>query len=470
MRTVPWTFAAVVAAALTAAAPTLLLQARDVMAHAAVAVSWQPESAPPQAPPAAQEPSADEPSGDDADAPGAGDQREARVVTANGDIFTGLLVEHNQDRVVLKINGITAPFPVKDITSIETLPPNRERYEQYRAALDPADVRGRLNLVKWLVSVDMLDEAKIETDHAVKIDPSDVPAAEQRLLVEGLINLRRNEKNPASKGPGKRPPGGAKPKPPPFPLLTPEQINTIRVYEINLADPPRLQIDRDTVTQLIQQFAGDPLIPANREAQDALYRKRPEQIVDLMFKLRARDFYPRVKVLQDPASMRKFREDVHRGWLLNYCASNDCHGGTQAGRLWLNNRPSNSDGTVYTNFYILDRFRIRAERGDQKGQLVPLIDFVNPAQSPLIQLALPPGESLFPHPTPQRPGKAPYKPLFRDVDDARVERTVRWIESMYIPRPEYGISYTPPNPAKEVAAQKPPADPPDAPSPPAEER
>src|SRR5690606_13117960 len=126
-------------------------------------------------------------------------------------------------------------------------------------------------------------------------------------------------------------------------------------YEIDTNNPPRLLIDRDTITQLMSEHAGSSLIPSTREGREAMYRKRPAEILDIMFRLQARNLYGKVQVLDHPESFRRFRENVHRGWFMNNCATTRCHGGTEAGRLWLHNRRPNSDETVYTNFLILDR-------------------------------------------------------------------------------------------------------------------
>ncbi len=477
MRTVPWHHAAILAAAFTAGLPTIS-SADTLRATLSLAcMCWQPEKdgEPPTPSPGDSTTPAGSPAPASADGPpvgdqppslSPGDQREARILMTNGNSFTGLLVEHNKELVVLKISGIPTPFFVKDIARVETLLPNRERYEQLKGALDPKDVRSRLNLAQWLFSVEMFPEALDEVTQALKLDPQEQKAADLKLIIEQQIRLRERGRKPKDADPAK--PAEPKVKLPPFPTLNPDQINTIRVYEVNLADPPRMSVARDVVTKLMEQYAGDPLVPVSREGRDALYRKRPEQILELMFKLRARDFYTQVKVLQDPESMRKFRDEVHRGWLMNSCATSDCHGGSEAGRLMLSNRLPNSDATVYTNFLILDRFRIRTVKGDRKGDLVPLIDYANPKNSPLLQLGLPPEESLYPHPTPNRPGKATFRPMFRSEEDGRYQRAVEWIQSMYLPRPDYRIDYTPPVPPKPVAQQpagEKPAEAPDEPKP-----
>jgi hypothetical protein len=466
MCTAAWTKAACLMAAFTAGVPTLWAMATPTTGLITVAMCWQPESEetpPPTDDTAGPKPEADAPRPETAPLPAPqptpqpnpADQREARIVTTSGTVFTGLLVEHGNDRIVLKIGGIPTPFPIKDISKVETLLPNRDRYEQYRSALDPKDTRGRLSLSQWLVSVDMFNEALLNLDEVLKLDPDEKRALDLKTVVEGLIQLRKNRDRPVSPSIATRPVNQARPKAAQFPVLSADEINMIRVYEVNLADPPRMSVARSVVTRLLEEYAGDPLVPVSREGRDAIYRRRADEILELMFKLRARDLYGEIKVQQDPASMRLFRDQVHRGWLLNYCATTDCHGGTEAGSFWLNTRAPNTDASVYTNFYIMEKTRIKATRGDRRDEMVPLIDYANPSQSPLLQLALPPENSLFPHPTPNRPGKAPFKPLFRDENDARFRKTVEWIGTMFLPRPDYRIDYLPPKPPAPAIAQQP---------------
>lgn len=472
MRSVPCNYAAVVAAAITAGLPLISGEHSALplfsTAGALAGVCYQPETGPAADPsgeqPAQRDPAAPAPTptapstpelaAPPPAAPNPADQREARVQMSDGRTFTGLLVEKNAEMVILRINNIPCPCPMKDVVKIDLLPTNQERFEQYKSALDPKDVKNRLNLAEWLRSVEMYSEALTELQTVLKIDDANPQARDLKILIEQQSKLR----DAARKAPGVGPDGKApepKEKPAPFPLLTADQINQIRVYEINLADPPRMSVPRDAITKLMEQFAGDPLIPVSREGREAMFRKRPEQLVELMFKLRARDLYTLVRVQEDPRSMKLFRDDVNRGWLANFCATTDCHGGTDAGRLWLYNRHPNSDQTVYTNFLILDRFRIKATKGDRKGESVPLIDYAHPSQSPLLQLALPHDESLFPHPIVDKPGKAHYRPLFRSEDDSRFQRAIGWIGSMYLPRPDYRLDYVPPVPPAPPVAQQP---------------
>ena len=150
--------------------------------------------------------------------------------------------------------------------------------------------------------------------------------------------------------------------------------------------------------------------------------------------------------------MRLWRKQIHGTWFAGSrgsCASANCHGGQEAGRLYLSNKRTNTDATVYTNFYIADQFTLRDG--------TPLINYEEPAESPLLQMALPREISRRPHPNVGRSeGRRGWRSFFRDEDDLRFRRAVEWIKSMYSPHPDYPIGYEPP--ISESAARLDPDD------------
>lgn len=390
----------------------------------------------------------------------ADEETETELTLTDGSRVSGVLVERTPDRIVLKINGIRTAYAAESVAHVETKPPVVERYRQMRASIDDGDLDQRMRLAEWLRVRKKYQLALDEVSGILGRDPRNVEAQQLRVWLNEQLKLRAK--------PGARTQPGDAPPPQPemaiapqrgFPLLSPDQINLIRVFEVDLADPPRMMIDRDVITGLINKYAGDPLIPAGREGREAIYRKTPAQVLDLMFRLRAREFYGRVQVMQDPRSMKLFRERIHAAWLMNSCATAQCHGGEAAGRLYLATRQPNSDATVYTNFLILDRFRLspaapRDAAPEAKEQApIALINFEDPAQSPLLQLAMNRTESRFPHPQVAAAGGRlkPVSTVFHSVNDRRFQDAVDWIKSMYTPRPDYPVQYTPPRPG-EVAA------------------
>jgi hypothetical protein len=344
---------------------------------------------------------------------------------------------------VLEIAGIETAFSMSEVLRVDPVPPVSEHYRMLRAVIADDDTEQLLLLVDWLRDREAYSLALVELAHILTVDPANTDAQTLKLQVESLVQLKaealaqRSESDPAEPREHR-----ASPRRPEFPVLTPDQINLLKVYEVNLDDPPRMTVDRETIRDLIATHAGHELIPQSREAQAALERRPAAYILELMFRLKARDFYNRVRVEGEPEAFRRFRDEVHRPWLVNSCASTACHGGQQSGRLWLTNTSQNAERTIYTNFLILDRYRL--------PDGAPLINYEAPAKSPLLQMALPREDSLYPHPLVATSRTAAWQPVIGSTDDIRFREAVAWINSMYRPRPDYPVTYTPPQPAEGV--------------------
>lgn len=395
------------------------------------ATAHQADDPPPQAQPGADA---------RAEPPGPKVATEVVIFCKDGRRIEGRLIRQDPAEVVVDIAGFETVFNMADVLRVEPVPDVEEHYRKIRAVIRDDDVEQLLLLVDWLRDREAFGFALTELDHILRIDPANSDAIALKKQVESLIKLRAET---AARG---SPPGDhphpPTPRRPKFPILTDDQINLLKVYEVNLGQPPRMSVDRETVKELIDAFEGNELIPQSAEGRAALARRPAERILELMFRLKARDFYGRVKVEGEPTAFKLFRENVHRGWIVNSCASNSCHGGQMAGRLWLDNENQNSERTIYTNFLILDRYRL--------PDGTPLINYEEPARSPLLHMALPREESLYPHPLVATSRSAAWKPVIGSVDDRRFRETVEWINAMYRPRPEYPITYAPPVPTNGV--------------------
>lgn len=366
------------------------------------------------------------------------------VTLDDGRRVRGDLVEQTDASVVLLVGGVRTAFDAGVVESVELLPTPREDFQRMRALVDDSDIGQRIILVDWLIRQAAFATAETELESLLQDDPGNPSATERLVLVRAqlaLLDAKRPD-TPAEQSQERRRPE--------FPRLTPDQINLIRVFELDLDDAPPLIIARETIDKLIRLYRDHELMPQTEEGREALYHFRAERILDLMFRMRARDLYAEVKVLGHPKSMQLFRDEVHKTWLARGCATYQCHGGQAAGRLWLYNRQPNSDATVYTNFLILERFRL--EDG------TPLINYERPAESPLLQMALPTAASERPHPPIDVLGRQrSWRPLLSSQDDPRFRDALRWIDSMYQPRPEYPVTYTPPVPAGAKALPDPSA-------------
>jgi hypothetical protein len=391
-------------------------------------------------------PGSGEPTPEERRAKGDESGTEIVVYLKDGKSLTGMLLRETREELVVRISGIETPIATSTIDRYQILPPILERYRQYRLSIgnDPDQIA---MLVTWLQSREQLELALEEVKRLLTLDPHHKQGLVLKKSIESQIELREAGRARGPKATPDKDEGAlrndTREKEPreAFPLLSEAQIALVKVFEIDTENPPRVVISRETVTKLISRYGGSPLLPGTQEGRDGLYRKPAMEILDLMFRLKARDLYGEVQVLDQPRSMRLFRDEVQAGWLVTGCATNECHGGTDAGRLMLLNRKPRAEASAYTNFLILERYRL--------NDGTPLLNYEDPAKSPLLQMALPRMDSLYPHPLVQKgpKGNDVWRPLFRNKQERLFERAVEWMRSMYRPRPEYPIEYQPPRPS-----------------------
>lgn len=370
--------------------------------------------------------------------------REVVIYLKDGRIFTGTLLQQSPEQFVLRIAGISTTFAANTVERYKILPTNFERYQEMRRQIDDTDAPGIVQLVEWLIARSELNLARAEINALRTRFPNNAQVQRTQAQVNRLIDLRDKAARPDASKPPETPAAPAPPLPPPaaaaiVPLLGADQLNLMKVYEVDLSRPPQMSIAKDVLQALIDKYAGHPLIPATREGRDAILRRSPAEALDLMFRLRAREFYPQVRVIDMPESLRRFRDDVHKPILMNFCATTACHGGAEAGRLVFATSKPNSDATVLTNLYILERFRTADDK--------PLIDWETPERSVFLQLAMARDSAAMRHPVVMRgsPGAASdaWKPLFRSSADRRFQSAEAWIRAMFKPRPDYAFDYQP---------------------------
>jgi hypothetical protein len=399
--------------------------------------------------------------------------REAVLHLQDGRVFSGLLLSQDDKQSVLEIAGVPTTFKAGEIERTRVLRPILERYQEMRAAVPAEDLDQRMSLINWLVERRQLDLAVLEAEVLVAKNPKS--SAARRLLDDlAARQAAKDRPKPAQAKPAADPDAPAAatspttaddPAPAPsdsdqpplatvFPLLNAKQINLIRVFEVDLASnpPPRVIVPKDAVKELIETYTASPLIPADRAAREAIVRQDPILTLDLIYRLRARDFYDKVQILDQPESLRRFRDDVHRVLILNSCATSDCHGGTSAGRLVFSTFRANSDPTVYTNFYLLQQYRTAS------GE--PLLNYEHPERSLLLQYALPRDIARARHPvvppnSPDAGKRDQWRPALQGPGDRRLEAAVDWIKSLYRPRPNYELEYEPFRPLTPPPAPKP---------------
>lgn len=391
---------------------------------------------PPTPPPTEQTPKRTQPP-----PPAPGDR--VLLVFADGRRVEAVLVRDEPAHVVVRIAKVETPVERSMLSAVIVQDSPLTEFRRLRAAIKDTDAERRIDLALWARDHQLYEAARDEVGAVLKLEPQNADARRLAGELEQLIALRdRGGSDQVKSGPDAEPGEHREPPRRPvagtFPLLTTEQINLLRVYEIDLKNPPKLSIARETIDKLFTRYADNPLVPSSREGREAFRALPPEQVLEVMYRARARDLYPEVRVLDNPASFKFFRDKVNTTWLVTRCASTACHGGSDAGPLLLYNRRPTSDACVYTNFLILDRSKTSAGK--------PLIDWSEPEKSPLLLLALPPDDSPIPHPKVKG-----WTPAFRTRDDRRFQEAIEWMKMMYRPRPEYPVSYTPPASGSKAA-------------------
>lgn len=391
--------------------------------------------------------------GDEAAKPEASSEgTEIILTTRDGRQFSGMLVKRNDQGLTLDIAGVPTNFKAADIEKVRELPPVLERYAQMVKAVPADDLDRRIELINWLSDRRHGDIAVLEAERLAARNPrsatvkrllDDLKLKNELLKPREPAAVEKPEKSTETEGTREPAPESTAIPVSEFPLLTAKQINLIKVFELDLNSEPNLIIPRPVVQQLLDTYASSPLVPATREGKEAILRQTPLQTMDLIYRLKARDFYDRVTVVDHPETIRRFRDDVHRAVVLNSCATNMCHGGSEAGRLVLGTYRPNADPTLYTNFYILQKFRTKSDEG--------LLNFENPERSALVQLGMPRDVARIKHPPVMRDGRDVWRPSFSGPDDRRAVATVEWIKSLYRPRPSYELEYVPFRPFEKPA-------------------
>lgn len=343
----------------------------------------------------------------------------------------GTFLRRTPDTVTVRIGGVETTWPMRSVERVLVLIPARERAAMMRSQIDDRDLTTRTRLAEWMRMEGLFDEAAEELRGVLALEPAHGRAARLLEVVESLIAARDALRRPAEASPARvRPEAGAEPARDAMRVLSDEQINLLRVYEIDLTNPPPMRIEPETVTRLMEVYAESPYIPSTARGREEFLQLPEWKILDIMFRLRAREFYDDVRVLGSPETFERFRDDVQTRWLVNACATNRCHGGAEAGRFRLVNERIGGDAAVYTNFLIVNRFVTSDGR--------PLVNEVDPESSALFDMALPIMEAAVGHPDVRG-----WRPVFRSRRDRGFRAGVEWVESLYRPRPDYPIEYIP---------------------------
>lgn len=359
---------------------------------------------------------------------------QAVIYRRDGSAMQVLLVADDFDEVRYSIGSAVRSLARAEVYRTALVRTFDERYQSMKSSIDPSDASRRLALCDWLVGERKYSLAK--TELVALVADTKLPQAVALLSrVEAQLKLlpaSGSEKPSNTAGNSSAAPSAKHTTGFPTRVLTDAQANLIRVYEIDFDRPPRVVIDPVDARAFLDEYASNPRVPVDAPSRTALVEGDPMKLVRLAFDLKARDFYPKIRVVSEPETLALFRRNVHDGWLIVNCATSGCHGGPDAGRLFLSNENHTETAVRYTNLLNL-------LLGTSKD--LPLIDFTDPNRSILVQYALVADEAATAHP----PVKG-WKPVFgRKLNPEKLANTIAWIRSMYQPRPVYPIDYQPPD-------------------------
>ena len=359
------------------------------------------------------------------------------VFMRDGSMLDALVLEDGYGMVLVMIEGIKHEIPRDDVAYVRIKPSFEERLAHLRESIRENDLEARIELAKWMAANDQIDLARAELVAVLSMD--DHPEAKQLIK---LLDARKALDANSSKDPVPLPPKADRMEGIPERKITAEDVNIIRVYEIDFSNPPKVTVKPRTIDALIENHGTHPRIPSNAKGREALHGMRDIDKVKLIFDVQARDLYPEIIVESEPHSLDLFRKKVHNAWLIRNCATSGCHGGNDAGRFYLHRYDMKDPRTVFENLLILERLDL--------GDAGKLIDYENPSRSLIIQYALPATDSRTPHPDVEG-----YKPVFPSGGGRLQQETERFIRAMYNPRPKYPVEFEPPT--QEEPLEAPPA-------------
>lgn len=375
--------------------------------------------------------------------------KQATIRLDDGREITGEMVSENEKEVVLEIAGVRTTFPRANVTALTYLKSIAEQYQDKRAKIADDDLEKRYELVRWLFESHEFKLAKSEISSLITQFPRDGRLEAMDKLIDARVKLLQEQKSQDAKPETKvsptekKSPTRAAPdrKPvnfegqEPAPRLNDDQVNVIRVYEVNPSDHPNVQVPNEVMESVYKKYAGEQDVPVGIQAQRQALGAEGWRKLQLLFSLRAREFYSQVKVFDDPKVISDFRSTIHTRYVLSYCASNACHGGKDAGNFFLFRFQPASEQTVYTNYYILNRYSNKTSY---------MIDREKPQRSLLLQYALPKNVAVTPHPDVKG-----WRPLIQTLDQDPAPVILNWIQSLGIVDPKYPITYNIPHVDKD---------------------
>jgi hypothetical protein len=323
------------------------------------------------------------------------------VRTRDGRTIEGDVTE-KADQVVVVVKGIQTTINRDNVSGIEYFDSVEQQYEAKKKALPKNPTAAdHLGLARWLLDQRSYDLSLREVHAAQRIDPNsaDAMTLEQTVMAQRRLDRPREGGGAGTGTPAPRPPantgtgaapregGGVAPRAGEGKFLTPEDIGMIRKWEWKDSDnnPPRVTVTPDVRRRYVNLRALNP--------GEFAAMTMPQQAWTILTDREApADMKREIRVTSDPQSLADFRRTI-QPLIVNNCATAGCHGGNQAGDLFLYHNNTDREEVAYTNFYILRSYFKRV--GDRTRFM---IDPGYPDESILAQFALHPDAAELDHP------------------------------------------------------------------------
>jgi hypothetical protein len=387
--------------------------------------------------------------------------RRAVVTTADGRQLEGEVLSDNDEGVTLEIAGIRTPIARDQVKDVQYKASVEDEFKTRRAAIKDDDATARYELAYWLYQQKRYDLAAQELADMAKRFPDDEQVRLLARAVEREQRMLDEQREAAAPKPTPTPapaPGATTVRPAPNSTnagdarLTKEDINLIRVYDVDLGSVRALNVPHGVLNDFIDKYSAEDQSLRGKDNQNALRRASETTKLAKIFERRAREFYPLVTVSDDPPQLRLFKQSVHTPYVLNYCGTANCHGSDAApGGYYVFRQNPREDRTIYSNFLTL----YRTETGN--GYLV---DVERPEDSLLLHYGMRPEQAGVVHP--QVTG---WKPQILSTDDVTYRSILAWIRSYRGIRQKYPITYNPPGGASTTQPAEAPATPAPTPAP-----
>lgn len=357
--------------------------------------------------------------------------RQGVVQTNDGRTIEGDITDDfNSDTVAIRIGASEVDVLRSDILSIEYGDDITKQFNLRLSQLPATDIRSRLELSRWALDKKQFDLARRAAYEVLRIDPGNEDAVMLLHTIQGQRDLGKIKPEAAApEAPAVEP---AAPQPSsPASFLSQDQIDIVRRDELRPDDTVRVAFDQGLQARYLKESGDDATafaaLDPTGQALRIIGRGDPQLSAG-------------VKILSDPSALDEFHRRIQVKILVG-CAAAGCHGGDPSAGDFFLYRDATTTPVWYTNFFILQLYRMKVDSQSTvwgKGPVERrMIDRTHPAQSVLIQYALPRAVAELPHP--QVLG---WRPLFTSEQDPACQDILRWIGQSLLPLdPDYGIQF-----------------------------